>query len=318
MKPYSNDLRTKIVEAYQKGGRSIRQVAKRFSVSPSCVWLLLKRFRETGQVDPKPHGGGQKAKIEGKDVELLRQLVREHSDVTLMELGELFERATGIEVSRSTIALSLKKLGITRKKKTFHATQRDQDEDVRQARDQFIKNMPGMNTEKLVFVDETGVNLGMSRTYARAPEGERAQGDKPCHPENVSLIGAVKLHGVTAALMIEGAVDGEIFKGYIEQLLLPTLQPGDTVLTDNLPAHKVAGIEEAIESKGATLEYLPPYSPDLSPIEPCWSKAKEHLRKTAARTLNTLQSGVKKALEAVTESDVQGWFEHCGYCIESK
>ena len=197
----------------------MRQLAERFSVSLSCVWLLLKRFRETGQVDPKPHGGGQRAKIQGKDLEMLCQLVNEHPDATLMELRDLFQRRTGIKVSRSTIALSLKKMKITRKKKTFHATQRDNDEDVRKARAEFIENMPGMEAKKLIFIDETSVNLGMSRTHARAATGQRAEGDKPCRPGTVSLIGALNFTGVTAALMIEGAADGEIFKGFIERLL---------------------------------------------------------------------------------------------------
>ena len=315
MRPYSNDLRTKIVEAYERGEGSMRGLAKRFSVSLTCVWLLLKRYGETGKVDPKPHGGGQKARIQGEGSQVLRQLVREHSDATLMELRDLFRRRTGIEVSCSTVALSLKKLKITRKKKTLHATQRDKEEHVK-ARAEFIENMPNLAADKLVFVDEASVNVGMTRTYARAARGQRAEGDKPYHPDTMSLIGAMNVESVTAALLVDRPVDGATFKVFIEQLLVPTLQPGDLVVLDNLSVHKVDGIEQAIESKGAEVKYLPAYSPELSPIELAWSKAKEILRTIAARTADALRAGVKTALEAVTKGDVRAWFAHCGYCIE--
>jgi transposase len=314
MKPYSNDLRTKIVEAYHRGEGPMRELAEQFSVSLSCVWLLLKRYGETGKVDPKAHGGGPQARIQGEGSQVLRQLVRENPDATLMELRDLFRRRTGIAVSCSTVALSLKKLKITRKKKSWHATQRDKAANVK-ARAEFIENLPNLPADKLVFVDETSVNLGMTRTYARAPRGHRAEGDKPYHPDTMSLIGAMNLNGVTAALLVEGAVEGATFKVFIEQLWVPTLQPGDIVVLDHLRVHKVDGIEQAIESTGAAVEYLPPYSPDLSPIESAWSKAKELLRSIAARTADALRAGVKKALEAVTQLDVRGWFDHCGYCI---
>jgi transposase len=317
MKSYSDDFREKIVNAYRNGEGSLRKIAKRFSVSLNFVWLLIKRERETGSVSPKPHGGGQKPKIDGIDVIILRRLVKENNDATLLELRELFYQETGIEVSVSTIGRTLGELGWSRKKKTFHATERDEDEDVQQARQAYQEQMPSVPAEKLIFVDETGTNRGMARTYARAPVGQRAQGAKPSNPgKNISLIGAMGIDGVTAAFMLEGSVDAEVFKAFVEKVLAPTLREGDIVLMDNLKAHKVKGIEDIIRSKGATLQYLPSYSPDFSPIEPCWSKIKESLRSTAARTLRALEKGVKKALNSITESDARGWFNHCGYCIE--
>jgi transposase len=132
MKPYSNDLREKIITAYQNGEGSLRHLAKRFSFSLNFVWLLLERFRKTGQVDPKPHGGGPKRTIAGKHADTLREWVKAHPDATLAELRERFQKAAGVVVSCSTLAVTLKRLGYTRKKKTLHATERD--EDVRAAR----------------------------------------------------------------------------------------------------------------------------------------------------------------------------------------
>ena len=118
-------------------------------------------------------------------------------------------------------------------------------------------------------------------------------------------------------MSFEGAVNGDIFRVFVQQVLTPTLREGDVVVMDNLPSHKVKGIEEAVESRGATLVYLPPYSPDFSPIEECWSKVKAWLRKIKARTLEALDDAILDALEQVTTSDAEGWFRHSGYAVHS-
>lgn len=221
-------------------------------------------------------------------------------------------------VSRSTLALTLKRLGYTRKKKTLHAAERDEDEDVRAARLAYRAEQKTMAAGKLVFVDECGTQLQMTRTYARSPKGQRAEGAKPAHRKNVSLVGALGLRRMRTALMVEGAVDGALFKTFVNDLLVPVLQPGDTVLLDNPTIHKGQAIEAAIRATGATLQYLPAYSPDLSPLEACWSKVKESLRSAGARTFPSLQKALKRALDQITESDIKGWFQHCGYCIAPK
>jgi transposase len=167
---------------------------------------------------------------------------------------------------------------------------------------------------RLKFVDESGVNLALTRLYGRAPRGQRAVGSTPInYGENVSLIGALSVSGLDAPMMIGGAVDGEVFRMWTQQVLCPTLVEGDIVIMDNLQAHKVYGIREAIEQRGAKLIYLPPYSPELSPIEACWSKLKTALRAAGARTYRTLERAIKKALETISESDALAWFAHCGY-----
>lgn len=164
------------------------------------------------------------------------------------------------------------------------------------------------------FIDESGVNLAMTRLYGRAPRGQRAVGSVPInYGENLTIIGAIGTDGLDALMTVDGATDGEIFRVYVGEILCPTLRPGDVVVMDNLGAHKVSGIREAIEGRGAKLIYLPPYSPDLSPIEKCWSKIKTALRAKGARTRRALERAIKEAIETITESDALAWFAHCGY-----
>jgi len=131
------------------------------------------------------------------------------------------------------------------------------------------------------------------------------------------MVGSMGFEGISAAMSFEGPMNGAVFKVFVEQVLGPTLVEGDVVVMDNLPAHKVMGIEQAIESRGATLVYLPPYSPDFSPIEQCWSKVKTWLRKAKARDRETLDKAIVDALGEVTASDAEGWFQHCGYAIHA-
>lgn len=174
--------------------------------------------------------------------------------------------------------------------------------------------MSQLDLNRFKFIDESGVNLAMTRLYGRAPRGQRAVGSVPInYGENLTIIGAIGTGGLDALMTVDGATDGEIFRVYVGEVLCPTLRPGDIVLMDNLGAHKVRGIREAIEGRGAKLIYLPPYSPDLSPIERCWSKIKTVLRAKGARTRRALERAIKEAIETITESDALAWFAHCGY-----
>lgn len=127
------------------------------------------------------------------------------------------------------------------------------------------------------------------------------------------MVAAVGLEGPEAPFVIEGPVDADVFAAYVQQVLVPTLRPGDIVVMDNLAPHKAAGIRQTIEAKGAQVWYLPPYSPDLNPIEQMWSKIKQYLRKIAARTLDALVDAIGQALQTITANDVLAWFRHCGY-----
>jgi transposase len=169
---------------------------------------------------------------------------------------------------------------------------------------------------KLKFLDEAGSNLAMTRLYGRGERGARVIETVPQnYGENMTMLASLSMAGIEAPMTINGAVDGVVFKVYIEEVLCPTLSKGDVVVMDNLPAHKVSGIRELIEAKGAKLIYLPPYSPDLNPIEKCWSKIKTYLRAAKARTREELEKALREALLLITEKDAQGWFKSCGYAI---
>jgi transposase len=158
----------------------------------------------------------------------------------------------------------------------------------------------------------------MTRLFGRAPTGARVVGAVPHnYGPNVTMVGALGLEGISAAMSFEGPMNGAVFRTFVEKVLAPTLSEGDVVVLDNLSAHKVCGIREAIERVGARLLYLPPYSPDLSPIEQCWSKVKTWLRKAKARTVEALDEAIVDALAHVTSSDANGWFHNCGYSVHA-
>ena len=171
-----------------------------------------------------------------------------------------------------------------------------------------------MPSARLVFVDESGANTKMTRLYGRAPVGERLVAHVPHgHYQASTLIAAVRLRGPCAPWLFEGAMDGEMFLAWVRQGLVPTLQPEDWVILDNLATHKVAGVREALEAAGARLLYLPPYSPDFNPIENLWSKVKQSLRRLAPRTAEDLLQAAATAFAAISTADCHGFFLHAQY-----
>ncbi len=192
---------------------------------------------------------------------------------------------------------------------------REQDrEDIAAKRKAFLQLKKALRANRLVFIDETGLYLNMTRIYARSQRGERAYCSIPSKKHKIAnLIGAMTLEGVIASFCIDETVTGEVFAAFLEEILCPVLKVGQIVLMDNSTAHIVKRVRELIESRGATLIYLPPYSPEFNPIEHCWSKAKSHLRALETWDKKKLNTSVKKALETVNTNDAQAWFKHCGY-----
>jgi transposase len=199
--------------------------------------------------------------------------------------------------------------GIAAKKKSFVAHERN----ARQRR-AFRREVAEVNVGDLVFVDEMGINLSLARAYGRAAPGQRVVATTPsARGSNVSVIGALGADALRAAMSVPGAVDGDAGLVFTQEVLAPRLHPGTIVFMDNVPTHRMPAIAEALTAVGAQVKFLPPYSPDFSPIEQCWSKVKTFLRSVAARTRKDLDAALSQALAAITSHDIAGWFAHCGY-----
>lgn len=170
--------------------------------------------------------------------------------------------------------------------------------------------------KKLKFIDEIGTHLGLTRLYGRAAPGVRVGEATPGHSgPHYTVIATLGWSGVKAPWLLEGAMNAVAFETYVAHVLAPALRAGDLVLMDNLSAHQGARIRNLIEARGAHAEFLPPYSPDLNPIELCWSKVKTALRKAKARTLGALVDALADVLRSVSRHDIQAWFAHCGYVL---
>ena len=309
MGPYSKDLRERVVAAVDHGEGSQREIARRFCVSLTFVFRLLRRRRDAGTLDPKPHGGCPPPVLGPDELQCLAELIREQPDATLKQLRE----RGGFRCSLTSLWRALRRLGLTRKKKTLHADEQDRP-DVQKKRRAFRRKVKGIDPRRLIFVDETGVTTAMTPAYAWAPRGERANASAPGAWESVTVIAALGLDGVRAPLIFPGSTNAATFESYIEQVLVPALHEGNVVVFDNLSAHLGSAVVEAIEEAGASVLPLPPYSPDYTPIEEMFSKVKEFLRQVAARVKDDLYGAIGDALREVTDPDIIGWFQNAGLC----
>jgi transposase len=304
MTPYSQDLRQRVLETIQRGDGSVRQIANRFLVSLSFVTRLLQLHRTTGSVEPRPHGGGNPAVLGPEDLERLRELIRQQPDATLEECRHRLGRSCSL----MTISRALSQLGLPRKKKVPRAQEQDRP-DVQEQRREFGERLAGMDPERLVFVDECGANTAMTRPYGRAPVGQRVDATTPGHWESITLTSGMRLSGVTATLAFPGATNTDVFEAYVEQVLVPELKSGDVVIWDNLKPHQSEDAIEAIEVAGAQVVPLPPWSPDLTPIEEMFSKVKGAMKTAAARTTEAVYAAFGSALHDVTPENIAGWFQ---------
>ena len=233
---------------------TIEQVAKLFMVGTTFIYKLFRQKEETGSIAPKPHGGGIKPMLDTPKLESLRQLVEEQPDATLEELQHKLQKQAQVKPSLPILCRALQKLGLPRKKKRFFAQERNA-----KKRRHFLKKVQESDPAKLVFIDEMGANINLSRPYARAPKGKRVEEALPCDtPTNLSVAGALGSRKLLATCCLEGAFDGEAFVAFIEQMVAPHRTP-ENVLMDNVPTHQSAKVKAAIESTGAQLLNLPPY-----------------------------------------------------------
>jgi transposase len=199
--------------------------------------------------------------------------------------------------------------------KTLRAEEQDRPDLVGE-RAAWRAELAALDPKRLVFLDESGIDTRLTRTHARAARGKRALGKVPWgHWKRLTVLGALTRDGVVACMSIAAATSSAVFKAFVEQVLAPALQdrPKAIVVMDNLAAHKADAVQHALQAAGVDYRYLPAYSPDLNPIEPCWAKLKTRLRAKAARSLDALEAELGPALATITAQDAHSWFRLCGY-----
>lgn len=306
----TNDERKRLVEAYERMGNA-KMLAEAYNVSERSVYRLAAQKKKIGNVELQTSKRGRKPKITETDLQRISETIIEEPDITLQEIIDKLE----IDCKVPTICRIIRhKLGFTRKKKSLHAAERDKPE-VKAVRKEWTDGIEYFNPDQLVFIDESGVNIDMTRLYGRSVGNVRIKDSAPINtPKRTSIVGAMRFDGTIRYRSFEGAITGKRFLTFLKQTLLPSLRKGDIVIMDNLSVHKVKGVRELILSANALPLYLPPYSPDLNPIEMLWSKLKNFLRKWKIRDVKLLRNAIKVAIVRILASDCQGWFKHSGYC----
>ena len=310
MKSYDAEFRGEVLAACDTTEER-RVIALRFNVSESWLRRIQQQRRETGQVAPKKAAPRQ-PKWHAWAGWLIAKIAA-RPDIYLRELQAELKRESGEEACLGTICAACRALERSRKKKTLIASERDR-ADVVEQRAAWRASQELIDPAKIVFIDETWAKTNMTRTYGRSELGTRVVEKTPCGRwQTTTFLGALRAEGFIAPLTVEGSINGELFRAWVEQHLVPVLKTGDIVVMDNLSSHKVAGIRQAIEAAGAELRYLPPYSPDLNPIELAFSKFKKLLRDGAERTVDKLWKLCGSILDQFTESECRNYLQHCGY-----
>ncbi|HZD91756.1 MAG TPA: IS630 family transposase [Pseudolabrys sp.] len=310
-KPYSIDLRERVVAAVENGGLSARQAAAQFGVGVSTAIRWAGRVRKTGSVRPSKIGGYKPRAIAGEHRAWLLQRIKER-DFTLRGLvAELAAR--GLKVDYRSVWTFVHDEKLSFKKKRGGAGERDRP-DVARRRAQWIKYQDRIDPSRLVFIDETWTKTNMAPLRGWAPRGERLIAKVPHgHWNTTTFLAALRHDRIDAPWLVEGPIDGESFQLYVEKVLVPTLRPGDIVIMDNLGSHKSKAVRRLIRAAGAKLLFLPKYSPDLNPIEQVFAKLKHLLRKAAARTVETVCAAVGELLGAFTKDECANYFKNSGY-----
>ncbi|MFD1726849.1 IS630 family transposase [Rhizobium viscosum] len=306
----SDDLRIRVLKA-SAAGMSARQAAARFGVGISTAIRWIARAKE-GELTSRPQGWRRPSAVDAHE-EFVVALIEERKDVTLDEMVERLSVERQVKISRSALGAWLRGHGWTFKKKTAHALEQDRP-DVLKRRRVWFDGQLDLDPEKLIFIDETGLSTKMARLRGRALRGERCRAGVPHgHWKTTTFTGALRLSGMTAPFVYDGAMNGNVFLAYVEQVLVPTLEIEDVVIMDNLPAHKTAGVRDAIERAGAKLMFLPPYSPDFNPIENAFSKLKAMLRGRAERKIDALWDAVGALIPRFTPAECANYFKAAGY-----
>lgn len=308
MKAYSYDLRKRIF-SYSLN-HSIRETAKVFQVSPNTVFLLIKLYAETGDLHPREKSTEYCTLISKEGEMYLASLLIGEPDLTLAELCDLYEEAYGVKVCISTMYNTLKKMNITRKKKTFSDPKKDT-EDAKAEKLEYDTQLDAIEPSKRLYLDETGSCLNMSPPYGRSQRGKRAYDKKPSYPsDTVSTVAILSERGITATYTYSSSLTADLFVVYLGKFVLPILEDGQTLIMDRHPVHRSKMVRNYLEKNNIRFLYLPPYSPMLNPIEEAFSKIKQYIKKQKARTINDLMPVLKNAFEIITGNDANGYFNH--------
>ena len=308
-RPYSMDLRERAV-ARIEAGESVRSVAEALSVSPSSVVKWSQRLRATGSVRPGKMGGHRPRAITG--AHRLWLLNRTGSDFTLRGLvAELAGR--GLKVDYRTMWSFVRAEGLSFKKKSVLPAEQNRP-DVARRRARWKAHQSKFDASRLVFIDETWAKTNMAPLRGWSPRGQRLKAKVPHgHWKTLTFLAALRAGAVTAPCVFDGPINGESFLAYVVQVLAPTLRPGDIVILDNLGSHKGKAVRQAIRAVGARLLFLPPYSPDLNPIEQVFAKLKHLLRKAARRTVEETWKAIGSLLDNFPPQECSRYLLNAGY-----
>ena len=309
-KALSLDLRTRVLAAIA-GGLSCRQAAQRFGVSASSAIRWRGLERRQGDARPKALGGDRRSgRIEAR-AGLILGLVEATPDITLEELRTALA-ARGVAVGYGSLCRFFARRRITRKK-TAHAAEQERP-DILRRRQEWFDDQLDLDPARLVFIDETWASTNMARRYGRALRGQRLRASVPHgHWKTTTFVAGLRLTGLVAPFVLDGPINRDAFEVYVEKVLVPELRLGDVVVMDNLSSHKGPSVRALIEAAGATLLYLPPYSPDFNPIENAFAKLKALLRKAAERTIDGLWAAIGRLIDTFTPSECANYFTAAGY-----
>ncbi|MER9076494.1 IS630 family transposase [Mesorhizobium sp. M0904] len=307
---YSQDLRDRVIGAVEEG-MSRRAAARRFGVSDSAAIKWLQHWQCTGSRKPVGTGGHRPSALKPHR-DFLEAARADKPDITLEALSRRLLAERGVKAVTSMLSRFLRREGITFKK-TLVARERDRP-DVSRRRSQWHNYQNRIDPARLVFIDETWAKTNMTRTHGWAPRGERLVDKVPHgHWKTTTFLAALRHDCIAAPCLFDGPINGERFLAYVEQVLVPTLQPGDIVILDNLGSHKAKAVRRAIRAAGAKLIFLPKYSPDLNPIEQVFAKLKTLLRKAAARTVEAVTAAIGQILDHYTPQECANYIKNAGY-----
>jgi transposase len=308
---YSQDLRERVIGA-GLAGPSLRQAARQFGVAASTAIGWVKRLCVAGERAARPQGRPRGSKLDAHKDFLLARLGDE-PDMTIEKMRHLLFEERGVRASLSTIWGLLDSAEQTFKKKSVHASEQDR-ADVLERREAWFEGQLDLDPNKLVFVDETWASTNMAPRYGWAPRGERLRAGIPLgNRKRTTFVAGLRLTGMMAPLTLDGSINAARFLDYVRRVLVPTLNPGDTVIIDNLSSHKSDEVREAIEAVGAKVVFLPPYSPDFNPIEKAFAKLKALLRRAAARTVEAVRQAIEDLVMTITPTECANFFAACGY-----